>query len=60
MGQNTDYLLECQHIRTNRDDINFNQDMCVLWIFKARDLKGTTQQEKRILQNLPTKVVQMD
>jgi uncharacterized protein len=35
MGANENYVLECQRIRTNREDgINFNQDMCVLWVFK--------------------------
>lgn len=35
MGVNDDNVLECQHIHTNREDgINFDQDMCVLWIFK--------------------------
>jgi len=35
MGVNDDYVLECQHICTNREEgPNFDQDMCVLWIFK--------------------------
>lgn len=35
MGGNNDYVLECQHILTNREDgINFDQDLCVLWIFR--------------------------
>jgi uncharacterized protein len=35
MAANDDYVLECQHIHTNRaDGINLVQDMCVLWIFK--------------------------
>lgn len=35
MGAADDYVIECQHIVTNRDDgINFDQDMCVLWTFK--------------------------
>lgn len=34
MGVNDDYVLEGQHIKTNRkDSINLDQDMCVLWIF---------------------------
>lgn len=34
MGGNNNYVLECQHILTNREDgINFDQDLCVLWIF---------------------------
>ncbi|MBZ9686964.1 nuclear transport factor 2 family protein [Clostridium estertheticum] len=35
IGANDNYVLECQHIRTNREEgTNFDQDMCVLWIFK--------------------------
>lgn len=35
MGENENYVLECQHIQTNRKDgINLNQDMCALWKFE--------------------------
>jgi uncharacterized protein len=35
MGATDDYVLECQHIWTSREDgINFDQDMCILWKFK--------------------------
>lgn len=35
MGENNDYIIECQQIRTNREDgVNLYQDMCVLWMFE--------------------------
>ena len=35
MGVNDNYVLECQHIITDReDDVNIDQHMCVLWIFE--------------------------
>jgi len=34
MGVNEQYVVECQHIRTNRaDGSNLDQQMCVLWSF---------------------------
>ena len=34
MGVDEQYVVECQHIRTNRaDDPNLNQQLCVLWSF---------------------------
>lgn len=34
MGVNEQYVVECQHIRTNRaDGPNLNQQLCVLWSF---------------------------
>lgn len=39
MGEDRNYLFECQHIQTNReDDTNLNQDMCVLWKFEDRKI----------------------
>ena len=35
MGVNDNYVLECQHIMTAREnDVNIDQHMCVLWIFE--------------------------
>ncbi len=35
MGANDDYVLECQHIKSNRQDgINLDHQWCVLWRFK--------------------------
>lgn len=35
MGATNDYVIECQHIRTNREDgVNFDQELCVLWVFE--------------------------
>lgn len=35
MGATDDYVLECQHIRTDTEDgIILDQDLCVLWTFK--------------------------
>jgi uncharacterized protein len=35
MGVNDGYVLEGQHIKTNREDgINFEEEMCVLWVFE--------------------------
>ena len=34
MGVNEQYVVECQHIRTNREGgLNLDQQMCVLWSF---------------------------
>lgn len=34
VGVNEQYVVECQHIRTNRaDGPNLNQQLCVLWSF---------------------------
>jgi len=34
MGVNEQYIVECQHIRTNRPDgPNLDQQLCVLWSF---------------------------
>jgi len=34
MGVNEQYVIECQHIRTNRTDgPNLDQQLCVLWSF---------------------------
>ena len=34
LGVNEQYVVECQHIRTNRaDGPNLNQQLCVLWSF---------------------------
>ncbi|MBX4258796.1 hypothetical protein KTC96_14485 [Clostridium estertheticum] len=35
MGVNDVHVLECQHIRTNREDgVDFDQEMYILWTFK--------------------------
>lgn len=34
-GSNDNYLVECQHIKTNREDgINIDHQVCVLWTFE--------------------------
>ncbi len=36
VAENDDYVVECQHIRTNREDgINIEHDVCVLWTIKG-------------------------
>jgi ketosteroid isomerase-like protein len=36
IGTNDEYVIECQHISTQRDDgMNLDQDMCVLWRFEG-------------------------
>lgn len=35
IGANDNYLIECQHVWTNRDDgVNLDHHVCVLWTFK--------------------------
>lgn len=35
MGANDDYVLECQHVKSNRQDgIDLDHQWCVLWRFK--------------------------
>ncbi len=35
VGANDQYILECQHIKTNREDgINLDHQVCVLWTFE--------------------------
>jgi ketosteroid isomerase-like protein len=35
IGSNDNYVIECQHIRTNREDgINIDHHVCVLWTFE--------------------------
>jgi len=36
VGANEEYLIECQHIATDREDgANLDQQMCVLWRFEG-------------------------
>ena len=40
-GVNDDYVVECQHISTDReDDHNLDQHWCVLWKFEKREDHG--------------------
>lgn len=35
IGSNDNYVIECQHIQTNREDgINIDHHVCVLWTFE--------------------------
>jgi len=35
VSSNDNYLIECQHIKTNREDgINIEHDVCVIWAFE--------------------------
>jgi len=35
VSSNDNYVIECQHIKTNREDnINIEHDICVLWTFE--------------------------
>lgn len=35
IGANDNYLIECQHVWTNRDDgVNLDHHVCILWTFK--------------------------
>ena len=35
IGSNDNYIIECQHIKTNRTDgINIDHEVCVLWTFE--------------------------
>jgi ketosteroid isomerase-like protein len=39
-GENERYIVECQQIKTNREDVNINQQACVLWTFENGKIKS--------------------
>ena len=43
VASNDDFLIECQHIKTNREDgINIEHEVCVLWRFKNEKIISGT------------------